>query len=201
MSKFSGKCDFYDGFVMIDSDGEDDEIIENIKKLKLYIQGVDDRSHLVKSDNIKDICKYYPYLEKLATHNRETGYRIYLSDDSFIDIEEKQYRDYIVADVMKYWRKCKKNKVEFKEDECLEALWWTPTDELKEIIHRVAIDGKKAEFDDIHFSLWEHNRRKWFEELVKRGYTENEAYNWCFKGLFDTPEEVEKRLGRPLKEE
>jgi hypothetical protein len=71
-------------------------------------------------------------------------------------------------------------------------------DILRTVAERVAKDGDKAEFDDIHDSLHEYYRREWFEELICVGYTEFEAYNWCFKGLFDDEETVIKRLGRPL---
>ena len=35
MSRFSGKCDFYDGFVEIHGDGDIKKVEENLKKLKL----------------------------------------------------------------------------------------------------------------------------------------------------------------------
>ena len=198
MSMFSGKCDFYDGFIMISGEGDENKVKENLKGLKLYVRGKDGRDHLVKSDTIKDIAKYYPYLESFGCSS--DGKRtVHLSSDSFIDQEEKEMRDLKVETVLKYWRKCKREKKEFNEEECLKAMWFTPGDELKEIIHRVAENGNKAEFDDIHLPLWEHNRRRWFEALVELGYDELEAYNWCFKGFFDPPETIIKRLGRELK--
>ena len=197
MSKFCGKCDFYDGFVAIRCDGDEEKVAEELKKLRLYVRGKDGREHRVKSDTIKDIAKYYPYLEAIM-HGTEEGMTVILSSDSFIDIEEKEHRQYKINDVLKYWKKCKREKKTFVEEECLEKLWWTKDDSLKEIVHRIAEKGNKAEFDDIHMPMWEYNRRRWFEEMVNVGYSENEAYAWCFKGLFDNEETVIKRLGRPL---
>ncbi len=199
MSQFCGKCDFYDGFVAISGEGDEKKVEENLKKLKLYIYGKDGRDHRVKSDTIKDIAKYYPYLEGCAAYNRETGYNILLSSDSFIDQEEREHVGWYVKEVYKYWRKCKRIKKPFVVDECVKALsYWSNTDILRTIAERVATDGNKAEFDDIHLSLHEYYRRRWFDELVRLGYSEFEAYNWCFKGLFDTEETVIERLGRPL---
>lgn len=198
MSQFCGKCDFYDGFVAISGDGDEKKVVENLKKLKLYVYGKDGRDHRVKSDTIKDIAKYYPYLESIAAYSGETGYNIHLSSDSFIDQEEREHIEWYARDVLKYWRKCKREKKPFVVDECIKLLHWMNDDILRAIAERVAKDGNKANFDDIHDSMHEYFRKRWFEELVRLGYTEFEAYNWCFKGLFDDEETVIKRLGRPL---
>lgn len=198
MSRFCGKCDFYDSFVMIGSDGKHGKLEENLKRLKLHVYGKDGRDHRVKSDTIKDIAKYYPYLESVMCFDKENGYNIYLQSDSFIDQEEREHIEWYIRDVLKYWRKCKRNKKPFIVDECIESLHWMNDNILRTVAERVAKDGDKAEFDDIHDSLHEYYRREWFKELVRVGYTEFEAYNWCFKGLFDDEETVIKRLGRPL---
>ena len=198
MSQFCGKCDFYDGFIMIMGDGDEDKIKENLKKLKLYVWGKDGREHLVKSDTIKDITKYYPYLEGFMIGDSNGNRVVKLSSDSFIDIEERESIGYKVEDVMKYWRKCKREKKEFIPDECVEKLHWMDSKMIKEIANRVMIFGNKAKFDDLHNDYHELMRRRWFEEMVKVGYTELEAYNWCFKGFLDPEETVIKRLGRPL---
>ena len=198
MSVFSGKCDFYDGFVMIRCDGDEKKVEEKIKTLKLYVHGKDGRDHRVKSETIKDIAKYYPYLETVMCGSKDGGMTVILSSDSFIDLEEKEMRQYKIDDVFKYWRKCKREKKQFNKEEYMDSTWYSNKADLGIIFDRVAKDGNKAEFDDIHFPMWEHSRRRWFEELVRLGYTELEAYNWCFKGLFDSEDIVVKRLGRPL---
>lgn len=200
MSRFCGKCDFYDSFVMIGSDGKHGKLEENLKRLKLYVYGKDGRDHRVKSDTIKDIAKYYPYLEGVMSYSKETGYNIYLQSDSFIDQEEREHIGWYVRDVLKYWRKCKRGKKPFVVNECIQTLHWMNDDILRTVAERVAKDGDKAEFDDIHDSLHEYYRREWFEEMVRVGYTEREAYDWCFKGFFTDEETIIKRLGRPLHE-
>ena len=48
-------------------------------------------------------------------------------------------------------------------------------------------------------SIWEHFRRKWFEEMVRVGYSEWKAFNWCFNEFYPDDDVVEKRLGRIIK--
>lgn len=205
MSRFSGKCDFYDGFVAIWSDGDEEKLKENLKGLKLYVYGKDNRSHRVKSDTIKDIAKYYPYLEGIACASKQdNNFAVYLSSDSFIDQEEREHINWNVEKVLKYWRKCKRKKLPFDEEECFkkEFSWMRWEDNnLREIIHRIAESGDKAEFDDIHDNLHEYYRRQWFEELVRVGWTEREAYDWAFNAFFESANKVKKRLGRELKDE
>ena len=201
MSQFSGKCDFYDGFVAISCNGDDKLIKQNLNKLKLYVYGKDDRGHLVKSDTIKDIVKYYPYIEGLVYQDGRKRV-VHLSSDSFIDREERENIGYYIDDVRKYRNRCKRKKEEFTVEKCVERFsMWGNQKLYKEIATRYINYGNKAEFDDIHDYLHEHYRRIWFDEMVRVGYTEQEAYDWCFKGRFDDEETVIKRLGRPLKNE
>lgn len=200
MSVFSGKCDFFDSFVAIFCDGEDEKIKERLPKLKLYVYGRDGRDHRVKSDTILDIAKYYPYLTAIQTGDKDGNSLCILSSDSFIDQEENQYRQYQINDVMKYWRKCKRNKIKFDEEECYKKInFWDKREyeELREIIHRVAVDGTKAEFDDIHYSMWENNRRRWMDELIRLGMDEDKAFQWCFKEWF-TEDKKQKRLNKTV---
>lgn len=201
MSKFSGKCDFYDGFVMINSDDDEEKVNENLKKTDLYIWGSDNRRHRIKADTVKDIVKYYPYLESMAFYSGDK-YSITLSNDSFIDQEERERLSSRIKDVLAYWRKCKRNKAPFDVEECCKAVWGFGNDEItKEIATRVAEYGDKAEFKDIHLPMHEYYRKNWFDEMVKTGYTEFEAYTWCFNAMWDKEETIIKRLGRPLKKE
>lgn len=195
MSKFSGKCDFYDVFVDIGADGDEKKIEENLKKLKLYVIGKDGRNHRVKSDTIQDIAKYYPYLEFFSFGDSDGNRVIVLSSDSFIDIEERQHKQWYIDDVFKYKRKCKRNKQPFTADGFFgKYTWRTKSEALIEIVNRIIDKGDKAEFDDIHLPMWEYFRKRWYEELIRLGYSEYEAYNWCFKSMFDNKETMDKRL-------
>ena len=189
MSMFSGKCDFYDIFV---EGNNEEQLKERLKQLKLYVIGKDGRNHRVKSDTIQDIAKYYPYLEVCSFSNSD-GYRVItLSSDSFIDKEESEHKQWYINDVFKYQRKCKRNKQPFTANGFFkEYSWRVKSTALVEIVNRIVDKGDKAKFDDIHMSIWEDFRKRWYEELIRLGYSEYEAYNWCFKDIFNVGKRLE----------
>jgi hypothetical protein len=189
MSVFSGKCDFYDIFV---NDLDDNKIEEKLKNTSLLVMGKDGRGHTIKADTIKDIAAYYPYTEIFGVHSNN-NYDITLSSDSFIDKEEAERIQWRVDSVLKYWRKCKRKKIKFDEKKCLDEISWDD-DAVKEIIHRIAENGDKAEFKDIHLPMHEYYRKLWYEEMVKVGYTEFQAFCWVYKEILPTAEDMEKRL-------
>lgn len=200
MSIFSGKCDFCDHLWIYGNSEE--EIEELLQKTKAYIHGKDGRNHQIKMDCMKDAVKYYPYIIGIGSFSKERHY-IELSSESFIDSEEKEHLQWDIDDVKAYWRRCKRNKTEFDEDACYQKLKWRNDDYLKEIISRIARDGNKATFDDIHKPLWEHYRREWYEEMLRYGYSQREAFAWCFneQKFWIDNEVMKKRLGEYYEEE
>ena len=204
MSKSSGKCDFYDGVVAIHCDGDTSKLEEFLARTTIRVRGADGRDHVVSVKNEKDASLYYPYLEAIAAFNNHEGRNsIVLSSQSFIDSEERERVGWYVRDVMSYWRKCKKEKKAFDVEECVQAkgFFWTDTTMLRKVAEKVAKDGNKAEFDDIHTNMHEHYRREWFEEMVRVGHSEWFAFNWAFNEFYPKEEVIELRLGRPLNKE
>lgn len=201
MSRFCGKCDFYDHLWM-NSDSE--EVEASLAKSDIYITSKDGREHKLKINTIKDAAKYYPYLIVIGAFSKEHQ-TIILSSESFIDWEEREMLQYDIDDVYRFWRKCKREKIDFDKIDCYNKVHWSFSSEdkyLQEIISRIDRDGNKAKFEDIHKPIWERYRRNWFDELVHLGYSEIEAYKWCFNewNFFDN-NAVEKRLGRKINEE
>ena len=201
MSRFSGKCDFYDGVVAIHCDGDTDKLEEFLAETDIYIRGRDERTHKVVVQNEKDAVKYYPYLESIAAFNRNGRNTIVLSSRPFIDSEEMEILGWHIDDARKYWKKCKRNKVECNVDEYItHRSSWSCSEYLdRPIMEKIIKDGEKAEFDDIHDNMHEYFRRRWFEEMVRVGYSEWEAFNWCFNEFYPNDEVIIKRLGRALK--
>ena len=193
MSRFSGKCDFCDHLWMSNTE---EEILDELKKSNIYIYS-NGRRHLLAINTIKDAVKYYPYLISSAAWSKDTAC-IILSPDSFIDEEERDHLQWRIDEVLKYYKKCKRNKTVFKEDECYENTHFgvTTDDALKEIISRVSKDGLKVKLEGIHLPMQEYYRRYWFDEMVKQGYDEFTAFCWCFNEFFPTSDTIEKRLGR-----
>ena len=200
---FSGKCDFYDGVIAIHCDGDTSKLEEFLSRTTIRMRGADGREHVVSVKNEKDAALYYPYLEAIAAFNIGKGNTIVLSSQSFIDSEEREVMGWYIEDVLRYWRKCKREKKTFDVDECVSAVGynWRNTYILEAVAEKVAKDGAKAKFDDIHTPIHERYRREWFEELVRVGHPEWFAFNWAFNEFFPSDETIEKRLGRKIARE
>lgn len=193
MSKFSGKCDLYDMVEMIHCDGDEKKVQEFIDNAEFYMC-VHGRDVKLDIQDRKDLALYYPYIVSMACHSNGHHY-ICLSSDSFIDQEEQERIRYCFEDALKNFKRCKKNKVIYSLDNFLRAYGknYFPEYE-KEIIRRVAKDGKKATTEGIHSCFHEHYRREWYNELVTIGWTEEAAFKWVYKTLFTTEEYRNKRF-------
>ena len=81
MSRFSGKCDFYDEICIFG--------IDVVLKAKIYIG---DSEEPLVLNSLADCIPYYPYITSASYYNSISGERIiYLSDKSWVEIEEKKY--------------------------------------------------------------------------------------------------------------
>ena len=180
MSMFSGKCDFYDSVVAIWCDGDTTKLEEFLARTDIYIfSRADERKHKLDIKNEKDAAKYYPYLQCIAALGRTDRNTIILSSTSFIDDEEEEHLSWYLDDVLKYWRKCKRNKTPFTAEKYFEQTWLNKSNPLLiEIVKRVVKDGKKATTEGLHTDIHEYYRKRWFEEMVRLGYSETEAFNW-----------------------
>ena len=195
MSIFSGKCDFYDSVVAIHCDGDTSKLSEFLANIDVYITGRDRRYHKVEVYDEKTACKYYPYLTSIVGLHSDGHANIYLASDSFIDQEEREFLNWKINAVLKYWKKCKRKKIPFNVEECVSVYSWNDTTMFRKIAERVIKHGNKAEFDDLHDPMHERFRREWYKEMIRVGWSEAEAYAWCFKGCFVSPEEKAIRLG------
>lgn len=177
MSKWTGKCDFYDDCEMIHNRKE------IIKDSQIYL---DDARVMIKEE--KDLIPYYTHLVAMASYNKESGNIIHLSSNSFIDREEREHLAWKIRDVITAFRKAKKEKVEVTLDYLKkQKFWWGGHDDFiyKALIDKIknntdimkfhlTKDWRECEyfitqwiipnyFDDIHDSM--HNRYR--EEFVK----------------------------------
>ena len=200
MSRFSGKCDFYDSVMMIHCDNDPKKLEELLANATIRITGKDGRYYQLHITNEKEAAKYYPYLEAVAAFCDGKA-NILLSSTSFIDEEEKERLQWHIDEAFKYYRKCKRKKMEFNVDEYLNEISYFKNDYIdRSIAEQIAKHGKNATFDDIHFEFHEYYRKQWFEEMVRLGWSESEAFCWCFNEFYPKDEIVQKRLGRIIKE-
>lgn len=172
MSEFSGKCDVCDCLR-----DRSDEYLQNSK---FFIYGTDHRDHQLVINSQKDLAKYYPYLT-CSMGADKNGAHVYITSQSFIDREEAERINWVKNDLVKYYKKCKRNKIQYTADEAIKAaLWFNPSDWEIELARRVGEAGDKAETKDLHTSIHEYFRERWCEELISQGYTEDEARLWVY---------------------
>lgn len=182
MSVYSGKCDVYDHFSMR---AETDEDIEKeIQRTDFYIY-LKDRKHKLDIHTVKDLIPYYPFLTSAYAYNKEGKSNMFLSSESFVDQEEKQFLNMYMDDVKKYYRKCKRLKQPFNKEEAIKKIHWNDNWEVEEyklaIVDRVAKEGQKANIDGLFIPYKDWERTRLYDTMVEYGYDENYAYNWCFK--------------------
>lgn len=178
MSQFSGKCDIYDTF-----GDASDEFLQNSK---FYIYGVDGRDHLLDIKTQKDLAKYYPYLTSGYAYEKNKGAVVRISSQCFIDSEEKDFIMITYKYILRYYNKCKRNKIPYSVDDVCKKqhlIGWLGKDPAEwevELAHRIGESGDKASIEGLHRPMQEYYRDQWFNYLLDIGYEKDEAYMWVY---------------------
>lgn len=98
MSKFSGKCDFYDEIQIFG--------LDYVLNATIYIKGQVEPLNL---NSLKDCVPYFPYIVTMASYNQNPI--LHLSSKSWVDIEEERYghmrmhdlyREFLKEEIEKY---------------------------------------------------------------------------------------------------
>lgn len=171
MSKYSGKCDFYD-YIEIHS-------LNKVLASNIYIG---DNPVPLRISSQEDCIPYYAHLVILSGTTYGIG-NVVLSSESYIDTEEKEHLNWILRDALRYYNRCKRNKVPFIEEECLSkiCIWDNPKNYEKEIVHRVSMYGKKADIHNIHCDSSNRERMMLYDKMIFNGYSSLTARNWLWK--------------------
>ena len=186
MSRFCGKCDFYDHV----GDWSDEKIANSEFRITLQ-----DREHRLDINNQYDAALYYPYLVAIGAYDGKKS-TIVLSSECFIDREEKEHIGWWVRDVLAELRRCKRKKIAFDPDTVYEKMNWHNWNnkQLRAVIDAIAKDGDKATFDHIHLNMHEYYRKTWYEYLVEIGYDKRKAFSWAYKEWLVDDEKMQERL-------
>lgn len=81
MSRFSGKCDFYDEIEIFG--------LDSILASTVCLNGQDEP---LKLTCLEDCIPYYPHIVPCAYHNNvDRVHTIYLTSKSWVDLEEERY--------------------------------------------------------------------------------------------------------------
>lgn len=189
ISKFSGKCDYFDHLWM--GAETEEEAFNKFNGTKLYIcqplpedldweYAFENKVNIpetyykkVEYSSIKDLIPYYPHLISFAgvdnTNPRNSV--VCLSRESFVDSEERESLELRLKHLLKIYNRCKRKKVEFDVEEALKEVVWNGWNEesYRELANRVKENGKKASIDGIHLQMHEYYRQQLVNEMLKHG--------------------------------
>lgn len=182
MSLFSGKCDCFDCMVMIGCSNSTEETIEKdvqeyLSKTDIYI-GYDNFRLRIKADikTYKDLVPCFPKLELMSCGDKDKRI-VVLSEYSFAEKENQEIWQSKLDHLLKYYRKCKRNKVSFDDDTALKIICYMDykLDECIELVNRVKTFGEKATIDGLGGGMIEHYRKYLYEECIRVGYREYDS--------------------------
>ena len=108
---------------------------------------------------------------------------IRISKESFIDEEEREHLTWKLEDVKRYWRRCKRKKIQYDTEKATQIISFVgvPNGIEQEIAERVAKDGEKATIDGLHDYMHEYYRKKLLDEMVRLGWDKCVAKYWIWK--------------------
>lgn len=130
----------------------------------------------------KDLVAYYTYTIGIMASDKHGG-MIVLSDESYIDSRERERISQDYKDVLKYYRKCKREKKEFDKTEALRRIAWLREEPDKyqvELVDRFSQNGPKVTINDLHAPMFDMMRKEWYDLMLKNGWSEQQAYRWVY---------------------
>lgn len=156
MSKYSGKYDFAD---WIETHG-----VENIDKVNVYVG-----DNKVKVHEYRDIIPYLAHIIVFAGSAKGGQATVKLSVDSYVDRYEREMLQYAMDDLLRIYRKCKRQKIEFCAEDAVNQISWHEKDVAMELAKRIEQSGKKANFDGLHIKVCEFYRKHLAKEMMRHG--------------------------------
>lgn len=136
---------------------------------------------LLDIKSIKDLLPYAAFLVGAAGGNKDGFYTAHIGSRSFVDQEEEERFAWYLRDVKKLYRRCKRKKIEFTEEYVQKELSWVSDKTMiSEIYRRVKEHPTSANVKGLHDNLHQYYRRRLAEEMVKAGYTQEQADEWVY---------------------
>lgn len=168
MSEFSGKCDLYDTLI---------DIRNTTDWSKVYISQNHTRLPI---NSQRDLVPYYPYIIGSAAYYDGEA-RINISKESYVDQEERDHLEYLLQNILKEYRRCKRKKIEFVPTEVAEKYkGFYSYGTYLEIANRVKENPKKPNLEGIHTAVAQMYRKALYDEMLKWGYDEEYTRKWIY---------------------
>lgn len=176
MSLFSGKCDLADTLSIFSDDDVENMDFSNCK---FFIYGQDERLHKIDIQSYKDAVRYLPYLESAGGYSKN-AICIHLSPIDYITTEEREHLKWRLDEIKRIYRSLKRKKLPITRENILERSYFDDDESISEIIGRVIKDGDKATIEGIHLPLSDYYRKRWYDEMLRVGYSKLEAKEWIY---------------------
>lgn len=173
MSKYSGKCDFYDMLSIHSNSNDWDTMYDHFAGTRLFKTLPDGHYNNQFKDfflhnteeiiynSALDLAPYFTYLVALSGVMRSDPKHsiVVISKESFVYTEERQYLSWILKDCIRYYNRCKKNHVPFVVEDCTKNIAMHENQQLiTEIANRVCKYGLGANIEDLHDQIHTYYR-------------------------------------------
>lgn len=179
MSKYCGKCDFYDSLAIwgvVDGGKFTPEAPELLRRWHVSVSG---KPLDIKSP--KDVVPYFPFIVGSGGFSKESC-TVNLSAESYNDEHAKEH-----FSAVKEWMLRARKKAERKGRDVTVAVlatlspWHTVDDDPdRKLALRVISHGSKATYDDLVPLFCRFWRDELVETMVENGYTREQAEEWSY---------------------
>ena len=130
---------------------------------------------------LKDLLPYAAFLTSMSYGNQDGTYICHIGSRSFIDLEEEERFMWYLKEIKKLYRRCKRKKIEFTEEYVQKELSWISDKKtISEIYKRVKEHPTSANVKGLHDNFHQYYRRELAEDMVKAGYTQEQADEWVY---------------------
>ena len=178
MSKFSGKCDFYDDICIF---GDSKDFFNNLS-LNMWSESGDIQPVDLKSE--KDLVLYYPFVPGFMFGS--DGKHVFgIGRKSFITTENEEMLEIYKKHLLRVYNRCKRKKIEYDPAEAFKEAcgnWTDRREDIMELARRVGEKGKRASIDGLIWSpIVDYYRKDWKDAIVAAGFDEDFAEKWVME--------------------
>ena len=183
MSKYCGKCDLWDLLVMIREVNDETTDWDKIKIYQINDDSTFDENgwnnvELLDIKCLKDLLPYAAYIVNMASWGKDYCI-VYIGTESYAQQMERKRIEWAVRDLKCIYRKYKRKKIDFNVDDMLREIW-NPSELDKQVAQRIMEHPTSFKTDGLKVLICEYYKANLYDDMIKEGYSENEAYEWCY---------------------
>jgi hypothetical protein len=183
MSQYCGKCDLWDSLVMIKEVNDETTDWGNIKICQISDDSYFDENGwnnvgLLDIKCLKDLLPYAAYIVNMVSWGKDYCI-VYIGAESYVQQMERKKIEWAVRDLKCIYRKYKRKKIDFNVDDMLSEIW-NPSELDKQVAQRIMEHPTSFKTDDLKVLICEYYKANLYDDMIKEGYSENEAYEWCY---------------------